>query len=36
MAVVRMETVDRDGGVAQVFTVTMVVPRRPSAEDDGG
>jgi acyl dehydratase len=35
MAVVRMETKDRDGGVAQVFTVTMVVPRRPSADGDG-
>ena len=33
MAVVRMETVDREGAVAQVFTVTMVVPRRPSAGD---
>ena len=30
MAVVRMETVDREGAVAQVFTVTMVVPRRPA------
>ncbi|MEZ0285205.1 MAG: MaoC/PaaZ C-terminal domain-containing protein [Thermoleophilia bacterium] len=35
MAVVRMETVDREGAVAQVFTVTMVVPRRPSAGDAG-
>jgi acyl dehydratase len=35
MAVVRMETKDRDGGVAQVFTVTMVVPCRPSADGDG-
>jgi acyl dehydratase len=35
MAVVRMETKDRDGGVAQVFTVTMVVPRRPSVDGDG-
>ena len=35
MAVVRMETVDREGAVAQVFTVTMVVPRRPSAGDPG-
>lgn len=32
MAVVRIETRDRDGAVAQVFVCTMVVPRRPSAE----
>ncbi|HSJ73531.1 MAG TPA: MaoC family dehydratase [Miltoncostaeaceae bacterium] len=31
IAVVRMETVDREGAVTQVFTVTMVVPRRPGA-----
>jgi acyl dehydratase len=35
MAVVRFETVDRDGAVAQVFTATMVVPRRPAPEDAG-
>jgi acyl dehydratase len=29
IAVVRIETVDRDGAAAQVFTVSMVVPRRP-------
>lgn len=31
-AVVRIETVDRDGELAQVFTVTMIVPRRPPGE----
>ncbi|HEX2508182.1 MAG TPA: MaoC family dehydratase [Miltoncostaeaceae bacterium] len=35
MAVVRLETKDRDGTVAQVFTVTMVMPRRPPADDAG-
>ena len=36
MAVVRIETVARDGAVAQVFTCTMVVPRRPPPGDAGG
>ena len=34
MAVVRFETKGRDGAVAQVFTASVVVPRRP-AEDVG-
>jgi acyl dehydratase len=31
-AVIRIETKDRDGELAQVFTVTMIVPRRPAPE----
>ncbi len=30
MAIVRIETLDERGAVAQVFICTMVVPRRPS------
>jgi acyl dehydratase len=30
-AIVRIETKDRAGELAQVFTVTMIVPRRPPA-----
>ena len=30
MAVVRIQTLDREGAVAQVFTCTVVVPRRPA------
>lgn len=34
-AIVRIETKDRDGALAQVFTVTMMVPRRTPAEGAG-
>lgn len=30
-AIVRIETKDREGELAQIFTVTMIVPRRPPA-----
>jgi acyl dehydratase len=35
-ALVRIETLDRDGELAQVFTATMIVPRRPAAGGAAG
>jgi acyl dehydratase len=35
-AVVRIETKDREGEIAQLFTVTMIVPRRPAPEGAAG
>lgn len=35
-AVVRIETKDRDGEIVQVFTVTMIVPRRRGTEGAAG